>query len=345
MDKETIPLTEGDALKLQLKSNELEVITNPSNVLEYSDSELPKVIYARMLSGRAINKIGLKNMFESIWQRKAGVTIEDYTDGIIILKFESEAVKNRIIRGQPWAFGGSYLILIEADAMTQITAESFQKIPFWVQVHGIPPGLLAKPYGEKLGKEIANSMGEFMEFDPTHQSSFMRFRVGLDSTKALLRGKFLNLDKNKDNIWVSFRYERLSKFCSFCGHINHIQKDCAALLEELERGHNPTLQYTASLKATGLNYSPYQVVRQEQEVNTKQTPVVDDSSQMALKTQIVDSNAKRLKTGITSESVGVAANIKNKKEAVDEAGSGRQSLPKRVQKEGQEDNTPQFKKK
>ena len=299
MEKETVPLAEGDLGKLQLKSNELEVITNPSNVLEFSTSVLPKVIYARLLSGKTINKIGLKNLFESIWQGKAGVKVEDYTDGIIILNFDSEAVKNRTIRGQPWAFGGSYLILVEVDAMTQVNTESFHKIPFWVQVHGIPPGLLVKPYGERLGKEIANSMGDFMEFDPTCQSSFMRFRVGLDSTKALLRGKFLNLDKNKDNIWVSFRYERLSKFCSFCGHINHIQKDCAALVKELERGHKPTLQYNVSLKTTGLNYGPYQMESQVQELDPKQISVSVDSTRMVPNAEIVDSNAKRLKTGAT----------------------------------------------
>ena len=159
MEKTEILSITGEPEKRQLKSNELEVITNTSLVLDSDLGEIPKVLYRRMLSGKSVNKVRLKNMFESLWQNKGGVRIEDYTEGIVILTFESEAVKNRVIRGQPWYFTGSYLILVEADAMNQVSVDSFQKISFWVQVYGIPPGLLAKPYGESLGKEIANSRG------------------------------------------------------------------------------------------------------------------------------------------------------------------------------------------
>lgn len=40
-----------------------------------------------MLSGRAVNKVGLKNMFESLWQNKTSVKIEDYMEGIAIFTF------------------------------------------------------------------------------------------------------------------------------------------------------------------------------------------------------------------------------------------------------------------
>lgn len=89
-------------------------------------------------------------------------------------------MKNRILRGQPWLFAGSYLILIETDAMTQVTTDMFKQIPVWVQVNGIPPGHQVKPMGERLGKEIADSMGQFLEFDPNYRRSFMRVRVLLE---------------------------------------------------------------------------------------------------------------------------------------------------------------------
>lgn len=91
---------------------ELEIISNPSLNIETEVVEISNVIYGRMLSGMPVNKQGLKNLFESLCQNKAGVKIEDYIDGIVILTFESEAVKNRILRGQPWHFAGNYFILI-----------------------------------------------------------------------------------------------------------------------------------------------------------------------------------------------------------------------------------------
>lgn len=204
-------------------------------------------------------------------------------------------------------FAGNYLIVIEADAMTQVTAESFQQIPFWVQVSGIPLGHLVKPYGEMLGKEIANSMGEFMEFDPYYRSKFMRIRVGLDSKKPLLRGKLLSLDKRKDNIWISFQYERLSKFCYFCGHLDHIQKDCAALMEAIENGSSTIPQYNNSLKTAGLSYVNFPDSNNVQRYDKKSI------AQIALEASIkrstvapVDPIAKRLKIDNTSTSLKIA---------------------------------------
>lgn len=81
--------------------------------------------------------------------------------------------------------------------MVQITIELFKHIPFWVQVYGIPMGYLVKPFGERLGEIIANSLGQYIEFDPNYRQGFMRIRVRLDTCKPLLRGKLLNLGKQK----------------------------------------------------------------------------------------------------------------------------------------------------
>ena len=192
--------------------------------------------------------------------------------------------------------------MVEADAMNQITIDSFQKISFWVQVYGIHPSLLGKPYGESLGKEIANSMGEFVDFDRSYRSSFMRFRVGLHSSRALLRGMFLKLGKNKDNIWVSFRYERLTKYCYYCGNLNHIQKDCGALVEELERGNNIILQFDTLLKTNALNPVSLQEANVTQNLDKKRTLDSAETSQAYQKTCVLIPDSKRLKADIISKS-------------------------------------------
>lgn len=84
--------------------------------------------------------------------------------------------------------------------MMKITTDLSKHIPFWIQVYGVPPGLFFKPYVERLVKELANSKGEFLEFDPNGRHSFKCFRVQLDSSEPLPRGKILDLNNNKDNI-------------------------------------------------------------------------------------------------------------------------------------------------
>lgn len=59
-----------------------------------------------MLSGKAVNKAGLMRLFESLWKNKAEVRIEDYTDNILILTFESEAAKEKNLVGTAMAFCG-----------------------------------------------------------------------------------------------------------------------------------------------------------------------------------------------------------------------------------------------
>lgn len=61
---------------------ELEVISDPSLVFESGVAESPNVVYGRLLTGKAVNKVGLKNLFDSLWQNKLSVVIEDYVDGI-----------------------------------------------------------------------------------------------------------------------------------------------------------------------------------------------------------------------------------------------------------------------
>ena len=60
----------------------------------------------------------------------------------------------------------------------------------------------------------------------------------------------------KDPIWISFKYERLNKFCFFCGCLDHVQKNCVTFLEEIENGNNPILEYDDSLKAVPLPIPP-----------------------------------------------------------------------------------------
>lgn len=55
---------------LQLKPQELEIISNPSLNIVTEEIEIPNVIYGRMLSGRPVNKQGIKNVLESLWQKK-----------------------------------------------------------------------------------------------------------------------------------------------------------------------------------------------------------------------------------------------------------------------------------
>lgn len=96
---------------------------------------------------------------------------------------------NRILKKGPWYFDNHLLVLdvmLESGDPKQVT---LQYVPFWIQEHDIPFGLMS----EKAEKNIANFMGEFLEYDAKNNSNFLRsymhIRVLLNVTKPLKRQK------------------------------------------------------------------------------------------------------------------------------------------------------------
>jgi hypothetical protein len=80
----------------------------------------------------------------------------------------------------------------------------------------------------EMGQRIGASMGVVEEVDVDEAGvgwgEFLRVRIVLDVTKPLSRGRFLKL---KDRtIWITFRYERIPRFCFRCGVIKHGVRGC-----------------------------------------------------------------------------------------------------------------------
>lgn len=83
-----------------------------------------------------------------------------------------------------------------------------------------------------VGKLLGNFIGEFLEYDPSNDSSiwhnYMRIQVKVDVRVPL---------KNERKVWVvgrewcvvSFKYEKLGIFCFVCGCLGHTEQKCEVL--------------------------------------------------------------------------------------------------------------------
>lgn len=65
------------------------------------------------------------------------------------------------------------------------------------------------------GKEESNMIGD----------RFVRVRLTLNISKSLCRGRVITLDDGK-NLWIPFKYERLSNLCYKCGCLSHDERNC-----------------------------------------------------------------------------------------------------------------------
>ncbi|KAE8784412.1 hypothetical protein D1007_41963 [Hordeum vulgare] len=120
-------------------------------------------------------------------------------------------------------------------------------MPIWLQIHKIPEGFCKKNIVENL---LRNS-GEILEMwlnGNTH-GDYIRVRVRHDVCHPLT--KFVSILRGKERQVYLVRYEKLARFCSVCGLIDHDGKECGSGVHEEKEN-----KYGTWLYADGLNKSP-----------------------------------------------------------------------------------------
>ncbi|KAG7633129.1 Zinc knuckle CX2CX4HX4C [Arabidopsis suecica] len=105
--------------------------------------------------------------------------------------FQSEESMFSILRRGPWSFN-DWMCVIQRWTKLHSDAE-FKRIPFWIQIRGIPLRFLTA--------RIITSIGE---------------RMGL----------FLETNFGRDVSVLKFQYEKLRNFCTTCGMLSHDASEC-----------------------------------------------------------------------------------------------------------------------
>lgn len=150
-------------------------------------------------------------------------------ENILLFAFELEIDVEKVLHGEPWVFDRHLVVLQQYDGSSPVQELSFDRTSFWVQIHNLPFSLMtveaAISLGESLGiVSIPRDKSEMKGIN------FMRIRVAVDVTKPLCRGKVFTWDQGREQ-WASFMYERLPKFCYWCGHLSHDDKECPVWLD------------------------------------------------------------------------------------------------------------------
>lgn len=103
-------------------------------------------------------------------------------------------------------------------------------VDFWIQIHGLLVGYML----EIVGKQHENFFGTFLQYDANNNSSIwrecMRLRIRVDVRKPLKRKKKI-VKKDKSEVIVQCKYERLGDFCFTCGLMSHTERFCKKKLE------------------------------------------------------------------------------------------------------------------
>ncbi|KAL8487062.1 hypothetical protein ACS0TY_023660 [Phlomoides rotata] len=129
-----------------------------------------------------------------------------------------------VLSREPWTFDKNVLLLKELEDGVQPSAVSFQTSTFWVRLYDLPPS--TRTY--KAVHQIGTILAETIEIDQASMEGVtrsIRLKVRIDFQKPLKRGIRLEI-RDKEPIWVEFKYERLPSFCYVCGMLGHMRREC-----------------------------------------------------------------------------------------------------------------------
>ena len=240
-------------------SKEMEQLTRRWENLSLSDKEkqdftLPEdhrkgefVIAAKFLTSRFLQMEAVARTFKQIWRFNNGFRIRNQGNNTVLFVFDNLADVEKILNSQPWSFDKHLIIMQRYANDGPVNELSFNKVPFWVQVHDIPCSFLTRKIAEKLCDvvgEVQKSIGAVDD----DGGSFFRVRVLVDITLPLCRGRVISLP-NGSKSWVNFKYERLPNICYWCGRLDHNDRDCELWIESNGTLTAEQQQYDSRLRA------------------------------------------------------------------------------------------------
>ncbi|KAJ1421780.1 Zinc knuckle CX2CX4HX4C [Sesbania bispinosa] len=198
----------------------------------YDDEDINEAIHAcshslvgRIITKKPIHTNSLQNALVGIWCNPKGLKIEEIQDKTFQIFFEEERDADRVLKGSPWLFRNSWLILKKWERGREIEDMIFTHVPIKIQLWGLPSHCKTP----KMGMKIGSSIGEVKQaelFETRERGSFIKILVHVDITKPLKSGVNVGSRKNGIN-WIDFQYERLPQVCYSCGLVGHDEELCS----------------------------------------------------------------------------------------------------------------------
>lgn len=112
----------------------------------------------------------------------------------------------------------------------------FDKIEFWAQLHGLPVNYLNRNFIQQLLVYVG-SHRTITSKEERNWGKFARVRIPVDIKKPLRDSISFPISVNKE-IMAEIRYERLPRFCSFCGILGHLMKICPKVHQYKDKIHS-----------------------------------------------------------------------------------------------------------
>ncbi|XP_026452243.1 uncharacterized protein LOC113352662 [Papaver somniferum] len=128
------------------------------------------------------------------------------------------------MESSPWVSRDD-LLALERRVPNKLPQEyRFDKVEFWAQLHGLRVNYLNRKFIQSLVSYVGSHITIYVQ-EARNWGKFDRVRIPVD-VKRPLRDSITFPLSNGQEIVAEIRYERLPRFCLFCGLLGHLMSLC-----------------------------------------------------------------------------------------------------------------------
>jgi hypothetical protein len=164
------------------------------------------------------------------WGLHGAAQFKDIGDNRFVVRFTLEGDWRHVMKGGPWQFDFSAILLKKFDGSTRPSDLIFDSLDVWVRVSDLPLDMMNRVYGELIGGWIGKFISVDVDEDGLAWGEELRIRVAVKVDQPLVRGVPLKEeDSDSESRWFDVRYEKIPHFCFDCGGLLHGDGGCLAV--------------------------------------------------------------------------------------------------------------------
>ncbi|KAL4348031.1 hypothetical protein GQ457_17G003790 [Hibiscus cannabinus] len=193
-----------------------------------------KWMVGKLVSPKMVDTGLLIRVFFAVWKDTPLEEAMTLGPNLFLFKFKQVEFKESVLNRCPLSFNGELLALKVFDGILSPHKYNFGPLPMWVRVYKVQLGMMTQQMGEIIGDRMGSHIAVDMREGEGRMGEFLRVRTEIDNLSHLRRCVTLGRLPDGNPRICMVKYERLPKFCYYCGVIGHGWELCTTKPEGFE---------------------------------------------------------------------------------------------------------------
>ncbi|GLT52661.1 hypothetical protein SLA2020_259880 [Shorea laevis] len=107
-----------------------------------------------VLIKKRYNMEAMEHTLANVWRPVKGMHMRVLGSNLFAFYFFHPVDMQRVLAVGPWHFANHVMVLKEMPTGKQVSRDDLYEVPFWIQIHGLPPDRLTIETGKRIGAEV-----------------------------------------------------------------------------------------------------------------------------------------------------------------------------------------------